>query len=307
MYMKKNVRGNLLLVLCGALIWLLTDAEQVRRSASEALSLCAGTVVPALFPFMVVSGLLMALGFGDWLSPRLAGLMGPLFHLPGSAGSALLLGFIGGYPIGVRTAAELYRQGSLTREEASRLLTFCNNSNPAFLISVLGVGVFGNIRTGMYLWLIHLLSALLTGMFFRDHGTSVAPRGTIKSFSCRTVSLPSAFVGSVSNALTAILSVCAFVVVFYVVVSPLKTLGGPLGTILVGSVELFSLTPLLTADRFGFLLAACCSGWGGLSVLAQTAAVLDSTDLPLAPCLQGKSLQALLSLALALPVHLWLL
>jgi len=306
MRMKKTIRNDLLLILCGVLIWLLTDAERVRQSASAALALCAGTVIPALFPFMAVSNLLMALGFGEWLSPRLAGLMGPLFRLPGSAGSALLLGLVGGYPIGVRTAADLYRQGTLTREEAARLLTFCNNSNPAFLISVLGIGVFGDVRTGVYLWLIHLLSALLTGMFFRGHG-KVSRRPPTVSCSCRTVSLPAAFVASVSHALSGILSVCAFVVVFYVAVSPLTSLGRPFGPILVGGIELFSLTSLLTPDRFGFLLAAYCSGWGGLSVLAQTAAALDGTDLPLRPCLAGKALQGVLSLTLALPVHLWIL
>ena len=92
--------------------------------------------------FLAVSGLLVSLGFGAWLSPCLRGLMGPLFRLPGQAAGALVLGLVGGYPIGARTAAELYRQGELTRSEALRLLAFCNNSNPVFLVSVLGAGVF---------------------------------------------------------------------------------------------------------------------------------------------------------------------
>ena len=96
------------------------------------------------------------------------------------------------------------------------------------------------------------------------------------------------------------LSVCAFVTLFYVVAAPLKALGPRLGPTLVGAVELFSLTPLLTPDFFGFVLAAGCAGWGGLSVLCQTAAVLDGTGLRLAPCALGKALQALFSAGLAL-------
>lgn len=71
----------------------------------------------------------------------------------GCASSALLLGLVGGYPIGAQTAAGLYRDRLLTREEAQRLLTFCNNANPVFLISVLGAGVFGSVRVGVWLWL----------------------------------------------------------------------------------------------------------------------------------------------------------
>ena len=296
--MKTRRRADLCLLLCGVLIWFLADAGRVRAAAAEALILCGQSVIPALFPFMAVSGLLVSLGFGEWVSPHLAGLMGPLFRLPGCASSALLLGLVGGYPIGARTAAGLYRDGLLTREDAERLLTFCNNSNPVFLISVLGAGVFGNVRLGIWLWLIHVLSALLTGILFRGSGKRSSRRAAT-SFPCRTVSLASAFVEAVRSALSGMLSVCAFVVLFYVLVSPLKTLGGQMGAFLVGTVELFSLTPLLTPDRFGYILAAFCTGWGGLSVLCQTAAVLDESDLSLVPCFQGKLVQGLLSALLA--------
>ena len=96
------------------------------------------------------------------------------------------------------------------------------------------------------------------------------------------------------------LSVSAFVVFFYVLVQPLRALGGRLGTLLVGLTELFSVTPLLENSPFGFVLAAGLAGWGGLSVLCQTAAVLDGSGLRLRNCALGKAIQGLLSAALAL-------
>jgi hypothetical protein len=69
--------------------------------------------------------------------------------------------------------------------------------------------------------------------------------------------------------------------------------------VLVGLTELYSLVPLLTSDRFSFVLASVMTAWGGLSVLCQTAAVLEESGLPLAPCLQGKLVQSLLSSLLA--------
>ena len=67
----------------------------------------------------------------------------------------------------------------------------------------------------------------------------------------------------------------------------------------VGITELFSLTPLLTADAFGFLLAAAAAGWGGLSVLCQTLAVLEGSGLRLRNCFLGKVVQSAFSLLLA--------
>ena len=303
---RRRTGSNVFLVLCGLLIWFLADAQRVRAAAAGGLLLCGRSVIPALFPFMAVSAMLVSLGFGDWAASRLAGLMS-LYRLPGPAGSALLLGLVGGYPIGARTAAELYKKGSLTREEAERLLGFCNNSNPVFLISVLGGGVFGSPRTGVYLWLIHILSALLTGFFFRgSHKTDrrqQAPRYT----PCQETSFASAVVEGVRSACSNMLAVCGFVLFFYVLASPLTGLGGPLGAGLVGFLELFSLTPLLTANRVGFVLASACAGWGGLSILCQTAAVLEGSGLRLRNCAVGKALQGLLAAGLAALVSLYVL
>ena len=127
----------------------LAEAGAVRDAAAEALSLCVRSVVPATFPFLVVSAWLVRLGCGELTAPWLAGPMEPLFRVPGAGSSALLLGMTAGYPIGAASAAELYREGSLSRSEAERLLTFCNSGNPVFFISVLGSGVFGSVRTGL--------------------------------------------------------------------------------------------------------------------------------------------------------------
>ena len=264
-----------------------------------ALSLCARSVIPALFPFLAVSSLLLSLGFGELAAPHLAGFMEPLFRVPGAGSAALLLGLVGGYPIGAKTTADLYQSGQLTRGEAARLLTFANNSNPVFLISVLGVGVFGSVRTGVWLWLIHLSAALLTGLLFRGSGTSTARKRVTRPTPFLAVRFSTAFVEAVRGALTGMLSVCAFVIFFYVLARPLCMLGGRLGAVLVGLTELFSLTPLLTPDRFGFILAAGAAGWGGVSVLFQTAAVLEDSGLGLLPCLRGKAVQGLLSALLA--------
>ena len=287
-----RIRWRILACLClgGLLVWFLADAGAVRDSVAEALDLCARSVVPSLFPFLVASSALLALGFGELAAPWLAGLMEPLFRVPGAGSAALVLGLVGGYPIGAKTAADLYRENLVSREEAERLLAFCNNSNPVFLISVLG---------GVWLWLIHVLSALLTGLVFRGSGKSASRQELTRRPPFRAVSFAEAFTGAVRSSLAGILSVCAFVVFFYVLAQPLTAMGGRLGAVLVAALELFSLTPLLTADAFGFLLAAAAAGWGGLSVLCQTLAVLEGSGLRLRNCFLGKVVQSAFSLLLA--------
>jgi len=293
-----------MLLLVTGLFWLLLDAADVRQAVLESLALCVKSVIPSLFPFLAVSTLLMSLGFGEWIAQPLSGLM-RLYQVDGAGASALILGLIGGYPVGARTAATLARDGLLSREEGERLLTFCNNSNPAFLINVLGLGVFGSTRAGVWLWLIHILSALLAGLLLcRGHRRQTpAPRTAPPSPPFRAARLSTAFVEAVQSALRAMASICAFVVLFYVMALPLRRIGGTAGTILAGVLELFSTTPRLTADAAGFVLAAGLSGWGGLSVHCQTMAVLGDSGLSSIPCVAGKALQGLFSALLAMTLY----
>ena len=295
----KRLRSASFLALCGLLIWLLADSTALRSAAVEALDLCARSVIPALFPFLVVSSLLIALGFGESVGPKLARLMTPLYRLPGCAAAAVVLGLVGGYPIGARTAAQLHREGLLTLDEAERLLTFCNNSNPVFLLSVLGQGVFGSPRAGLTLWLIHVGSALIAGLLFRGRGKKAVRRSVPRSVAVRTVRFSSAFVTAVREGAMSMVGICGFVVFFYVLSSPFGHLEGLFGTAVIGALELFSLTPRLTADFSGFVLASACAGWGGVSVLCQTAAVLEGSGLSMGSCVKGKAVQAALSALLA--------
>ena len=297
---KERVRDLLLgLALLCATLALMLYPQPSMEAAKSGLALCYNVIIPSLFPFFVLSSLVVELGLAGYLGRLLEGLMRPLFHVSGACASAFALGFIGGYPVGAKTAISLYENGMCTKTEAERLLAFCNNSNPVFLISVLGVGVFGSVRAGVWLWLVPGLSALLTGLVFRGSGKSASRQELTRRPPFRAVSFAEAFTGAVRSSLAGILSVCAFVVFFYVLAQPLTAMGGRLGAVLVAALELFSLTPLLTADAFGFLLAAAAAGWGGLSVLCQTLAVLEGSGLRLRNCFLGKVVQSAFSLLLA--------
>lgn len=136
-------------------------------AAREGVALCLQTVLPSLFPFFVLSSLLVQSDVPRLLSRAMAGVMYPLFGVSGAGASALILGLLGGYPVGARTVAELYGRGEIAREEAEQLLAFCNNSGPGFFLGVCGTAVFGSARAGMYLYLIHVGAALVTGVLLR--------------------------------------------------------------------------------------------------------------------------------------------
>ena len=152
-------------VFFGAALLLFPDVSAA--AAREGVVLCLQTVLPSLFPFFVLSSLLVQSDVPRLLSRAMAGVMYPLFGVSGAGASALILGLLGGYPVGARTVAELYGRGEIAREEAEQLLAFCNNSGPGFFLGVCGTAVFGSARAGAYLYLIHVGAALVTGILLR--------------------------------------------------------------------------------------------------------------------------------------------
>lgn len=272
-------------------------AEAVRRG----LALCARSVIPALFPYFVVSGLFISLGFADGVGRRLEPLTRRLFGVGGAGASAFFLGLLGGYPVGGRTVGQLYRAGRLSKDEAERLLAFCNNAGPSFILGVVGVGYFGSLRTGVYLYLVHAFSAVLVGILFRKK----APVSGQKVRYSAAFEPIAAFVRAVGEAAEGMVRLCGFVVFFLVILALITDLTGLNHPALLGFVELTSGVTALEGSRGNLAWAAALLGWGGLSVHGQTAAVLSDTDLGLGRYFLGKILQAIFSAGAVTFGELW--
>lgn len=316
---RQGVRDALLgLAVVAAVLALMLYPQQSMEAARTGLQLCYNVIIPSLFPFFVLSSLVVDLGLARYVGRALEKFMRPLFNVPGSCASALALGFIGGYPVGARTAISLYEKGMCTKEEAERLLAFCNNSGPAFILGVVGAGVFASSRVGVLLYLAHAAASVCIGILFRFYkagGGAVRPAGSLQF---ETQRLTTAFTGSVKNSFLSTLNICAFVVFFTVVIRMLDLCGAlpwaagmlgrllaPLGfseawgeRLLTGVLEISSGVWSLSGDgslRGRLSMAAFMLGWAGISVHCQVLSFLGSSGLSVRTYLGGKLLHGGLS------------
>lgn len=282
-----------------ALGLLLARSAEAAQAVRDGLALCAGSVIPALFPFLAVSGLLTALDAGA--SPAL----GPLARLLGcsrAGARAFLLGLTGSYPVGARTVAQLYRRGGISRREACRLLLFSNNCGPAFILGVAGLGCFGSLRAGVLLWGVHILAALVIALALPRQAAEPSERpGSVPA---RPPLVP-ALIAAVRDAAGTMVYICGFVVFFLVLTRLLTALTGLEHPLPLGLLELTGGILRLSGARGDFVLAAALMGWGGVCVHCQTAAVLEGSGLHMRGYLSAKAAQAVLSAALAVPISRW--
>ena len=287
--------------------------------AKDGLTLCFNVIVPSLFPFFVLSSLVVDLGLAAYLGRAMEGLMRPLFRVSGSCAAAVALGFIGGYPVGARTALQLYQQGLCSKTEAERLLAFCNNSGPAFILGVVGAGIFGDSRVGFLLYLTHALASLLVGLLFRFYGGAQRRRSAVPRppKPIQAVTVPAAFTGAVVRSFQNTLNICAFVVFFSVVLQLLSAFGvfAALARLLAAAgfepewasrlVEgLLELSSGVSSLRGGTQLAGRVSmaafmlGWAGLSVHCQVLSFLVDSGLSAKTYLAGKLCHGLIAAGL---------
>ncbi len=274
----------------------------VAEAAREGLGRCGAVVVPTLFPFFVLSNLFVRRGYHRYVAALVRPLMGPLFGLSPAAAGPLVLGAVGGYPVGAATVFQLYDRGQLDAREASRALAFCNNAGPGFILGVAGLGLLGSVRLGVVLYAVHLLTAAVVGLLLRRPAAAgrpaLPPAGEAEPF-------PASLVGAVRDAAAAIVQVCAFLVFFSVVLAWLQLLplwarlpdaAGPLAA---GAVELSTGVARLAGLPAGTAMTACAFllGWGGLCVHCQVLSLRGSRAIGLRPYFCGKLLQGLLSAA----------
>ncbi len=181
--------------------------KEISEGVLRGIKLCASNVIPSVFPFLVIADAVLALSdsFG---SGALGKIFSRIFHLPKEGVGAFISGSVCGFPVGVRVSSELYERGLLRKEEAEHLIGFSNNPSAAFVITAVGLGMFGSVKIGVTLYLTVIISAVISGFIFRGEAKSKSNKTVINTRQKFD------FVSSVKNAGFSSLTVCSYVIFF---------------------------------------------------------------------------------------------
>lgn len=111
---------------------ILTNSSLSLSYAALGLDLWFGKMIPALLPFMILSGVMVRLRLTEKISMSAYPVIRPLFQIRKNVCYAMLMGFLCGFPMGARVTDDLYSERLITRREAEYLLSFCNNIGPIY-------------------------------------------------------------------------------------------------------------------------------------------------------------------------------
>lgn len=276
-----------------AILVLILGSKTAIESAGDGVRLCIQSVIPSLFPFIVLSGMLTG-SLSEIHIPRLK-LFNKLLCVPRGSELLVVLGLLGGYPVGAQNICDAYRDGFVHKNTAKRMLVFCNNTGPAFIFGIVAPQ-FDIPSIGWYLWGIIILSSFITAIILPGSAETAA---TLKQ---PRRSAPQAL----NKAVKTMGSICGWVVIFRVFLGFteqwfLDKLPQGANVFISGLLELTNGCVQLgnIPDEFArFALAAVLLSFGGVCVTMQTATVAQ--NLGMDGYLPGKLLQSCISYILCL-------
>ena len=291
--MKSNRRTASVIFCLITLLLLITDAPTASNGAFAGIELCMKVLIPSLFPFFLTITYTNELITGHTF-PGLR-FLGRILKLPSGGESILFLGFLGGYPVGAKLISDQYRNKQISKRAAQILLGYCSNAGPAFIFGITGL-LFANKWAPVFLWLTHMISAVITGyMLPKPNADRISVSKTGK------MSLS----GAMQSSIQTCAAVCGWVITFKIMESYLsKWLSNHtspmLMYILQGLLELSNgciALQTLTSEALRYILVSGFLAFGGICVLLQTASVTQELGIGL--YIPGKIIQTGISLIIS--------
>lgn len=253
--MKKFFITLFVLLLFPALIYYSKD---ISLGVISGIKICVKTIIPSLYIFTVLSVFCINANlFSELKIIRI--ISEKLFKLSGSAGCVLLLSLFSGYPVGAKLINELYLKNELDKKTAKRLLCFCINPGPAFVITAIGGCIYNNATIGIIIFFATTLSSLACCFFSRKRFN--------KSISTRqdTAKYGRCFTNAISTANKTLATICGYIILSSAVVEIISNFNGlkAFSTLLEVSVG------VITAAEISVYLVAFLVGFGGFTVHLQ--------------------------------------
>lgn len=272
------------------------------QSFLDGLTVWAVNVLPAIFPFAVLTPLAV-----KFFPKTKHSFCKSLFGVP--ADNIFVVSLLCGYPVGAKAIAE----SNLDESSALTACAFCSTAGPVFLIATVGATLLQSGCATVILIVSHFSAAILCGVFFRRKRKKIAcDKNKPTEIFAEAENNQNASFGDIGNAVTnavlSVLTVGGLIALFYMLVDMVKSLfpneiaqSAATGFVL-GLLEMTNgiVSVCETCDTFSAtVLCSFLSAFGGMCVFAQSMTFLSKKMVKASAFLKIKLLQSSIATILA--------
>ena len=278
--------------------FLLKSPVIATNAVSNALNLCYAKVIPSIFPFLVLSDIIVSSHIAEDFGNIFGNSLSKIFRIKKIATTSFILGCLFGFPLGTKTVVSLYEKNYITKEETERLICFCSNTGPAFVLGMVG-SVINNKKIAVCIYLCQVISAFFIGIILRKKTSdnNKPKKQHLPPFSL--VCIPNAITSSVFP----MLNICAFVCFFSCVSASVENILIQFTTneyaqiLITGFLEItngISKFQNCQINNYTVFSSAFFVGWSGISVILQSVNITSKYDIDCKKFVISKFLQGVI-------------
>lgn len=314
--MIKSLKSNklislLLVIIC---IFFIIKPNVCSSSCLNAISVWSLKVLPMLFPFFVLTRLLISLA--DFKPGFMDKFFNKVYNAPNGSFFVFLLSALAGYPMGAKLISTMYENGKISNKQAEKMLSFCSVSGPMFMIGTVGVAIFNSYKVGLIILISNILACLINGLIYRGKQEKPCINSPIYNHKSNNV-----LADAVYDSLISILMVGAYIVLSFIFIDVLKELNvlsficnicssifrcdkSVVEGILISVVEItrgnIEINRASISLKMKTILASGVIGFGGISVFMQSLGFLKNLNIKPVKILVQKITQCLLCLVVTI-------
>lgn len=197
------------------IIYTLTSYKILSIALLEGLKICTNILIPSMFVFLIISEFFYKTKALNLILKPFGYLCEKLFKIDRKLGSVVFYSLISGYPAGANLIANLLKENIISEKTANRMLYFCINSGPAFLIGGISIPLSNSLTLGLILFISQTISFFIVGIL-TSFGAKLE-KINIKNQKEYTVS--TALVSSVKNSVRNMAIICGFTLFFSAIIN----------------------------------------------------------------------------------------
>ena len=298
--MKKNLLNIIVIIITLFVLYqVIVEKTMVYSSITYALDIWVNNLIPTLFPFFIISDILINYNLTLYVPKIFKNVCKHLFGITDNMITILILSIISGFPSNARNSRTLYDKGLITEDEANHVLIFSHFSNPLFVLTTVGVFFFGNENIGIILLISHYASNFLLGLLFRNY---FIHNESISIDSNKNIDFGRVFIGAIKKSIDTTLLICGIVTVFMLLSSIVaNTFNFNIynSLIIKGILEITigieALGKLGISTIYKAVIASCFLAFGGFSVHMQVMSQITDTNIKYKYFFIGRIYQMILS------------
>ena len=311
--MKKIINTILILfILIFVAIEILTESKPILDSVTFSFNIWKENVFPSLFPFFVLSELLINYGFIELLGELFKPIMNKLFKVKGVGAFAIIMSIISGFPSSAKYIKELFKKNLIDENEATKILTFTHFSNPLFILGTISLLFLNNKEVGLLILICHYIGNFIIGIMFRNYYPSkeetkkISLKNTLIEISDKRIKNNKSFGEIITNALLnsintliLILGVITMFLVITTIIDNNININSFHQSILNGFFEMTQGLKYVSLEEIPLKLKSTISvmiiSFGGLSVHMQIISILSDTKIKYFPFLTARIIHTVIS------------